>query len=232
MAMTILKRMDAASVSTLNRHRLFGGARTTQLTGSESDRDTCAPARWSARAAAAGLGAAGLGAAGAVHALWAMGSSWPAGSRDELADLVVGVRPFPSGPMTMGVVALLGLGAVLVVCESRIVAAAEGCLPANAPGTLAAQDGVVAANSQPTLLDRALRLGAFGVSGVLMLRGLGGLVVSALELGNAATIFRYWDLRLYSPLCILLGLLSFLAVRRGPRPRSDREPDLASRVNG
>jgi len=136
----------------------------------------------------------GLGAAGAVHLLWATGSSWPAKSRDELADLVVGVRPFPSNPMTMGVVAAIGVATGLVVAESRRHPEEVG--------------------ADPSPAERAVRVATVAVPAVLAARGVGGLVASALELGDATAVFRHWDRRLYSPLCLALAALSAAATAR------------------
>ncbi len=158
------------------------------------------------RSLAADAATAGLGAAALVHAGWATGMSWPGENRDALADLVVGVRPFPSAPLTLGVVGLIGLGIGLVRHESKEV---EGRglrqLDSNVetpPMTL----------PEP-LVSRLLRWSAWAVPAVLAARGVGGLVVSALEIGPAADVFRHWDLRFYSPLCLVLAAAAFVAVR-------------------
>jgi hypothetical protein len=152
--------------------------------------------------AAAGVAAAGLAAAGALHAVWTV-SPWPLATRAEFAAVVVGVEEsrLPSVPGTLAVAGLLGAGAWLVVTAAR---------PAHrlAP-------------------SRLVRTGLWTLSGVLAVRGLGGLLVSGLDLREVPSEFRRWDLALYSPLCLALGgLTGYLAVRtrpgQRPGPRSGR----------
>lgn len=127
---------------------------------------------------AAGYAAsAGLAGAAAVHALWASGSTWPERDYDDLADLVVGRAPFPSRPLTAGVAGLL-------VTASTLSAAASGPTPPQ---------------------SRIVRAGVKAVAATLLVRGVGGLAVSSLAVGDASDTFRRWDRRVYSPLCIALG---------------------------
>ncbi|MEZ5227567.1 MAG: DUF3995 domain-containing protein [Acidimicrobiales bacterium] len=98
-----------------------------------------------------------------------------------------------SAPMTLGVVGLIAVGAGLVGLEARRL------------------DHEHTAPSTP--LGRLRRIAAIGVPAVLALRGVGGLVVSSFGLGEATEEFRHWDLRLYSPLCVVLAGLAWLAVR-------------------
>ena len=138
----------------------------------------------------AGLAAAaGLGLAAGVHAAWAAGSTWPASSRDELADLVVGRRPFPSAVPTLEVSALLVGGAALVAAHAGYLEP----LRRRAPGLT--------------------RLGANTVAAVLIMRAVAGVAISWLSLAETAEPFRKWNLRLYSPLCLALGVGSKLAAR-------------------
>ncbi|MEW1912765.1 DUF3995 domain-containing protein [Kitasatospora sp. NPDC085895] len=153
-----------------------------------------APAGAGGRAAAVAA-AAGLGAAAALHAVWAF-SPWPLESRAEFATVVVGVDEsrLPSGPATVAVAGLLGTAAWLVVTAAR--------------------------PRSPLGASRLVRSGVWTVSGVLALRGAGGLVVSGLGLGDAPAGFRHWDLSLYSPLCVTLGALTgYVAVRTRRRDR-------------
>ncbi len=62
-------------------------------------------------------------------------------------------------------------------------------------------------------MRRAVRAATIAVPSVLAIRGAGGLAVSLLGLGDATQAFRHWDIRLYSPLCLLLAGLSALAIR-------------------
>lgn len=133
------------------------------------------------------LGAAGVGAACAVHAAWGVGSTWPVNTSDQLADLVVGKRPMPGASQCAAVATLLG-GATLVT--------AVGAL--GGPGPV------------PALARRASSVAA----GTLLTRGVGGLVAEAVGVGDVAPEFRRWNRRLYSPLCIALGLLVGAGTRR------------------
>lgn len=132
------------------------------------------------RASAGLIGAAIVGAAGLVHAVWGAGSTWPADSSDELADLVVGKRPMPGPRECAAVAALLG-------------AATIGTTLA----TVGGQGPIVG------LTRRGSKIAA----GVLLVRGVGGLAAEALTVGDLAPEFRRWNRRLYSPLCIALGAL-------------------------
>lgn len=130
----------------------------------------------------------GLGAAAVLHAAWATGSPWPAANQDELADLVVGCRPFPSAALTWAIVGLLTSGA-----------------------------GITAAASTTASYRRWVRLGARGVGTALLARGVGGLVVSGNQIADSTAVYRRNDLRIYSPLCLVLGTAAMESVRRGAR---------------
>ncbi|MGW4893311.1 DUF3995 domain-containing protein [Kitasatospora sp. NPDC004240] len=139
--------------------------------------------------AVAWLAASVLLAAGAFHLLWVF-SPWPLDTRADFAETVVGVpeSELPSGPLTLAVAALLGAAAWLVVTAST-------------PGRRLAA-------------SRLVRAGLWTVTGVLAVRGVGGLVGSALDLADAPDAYRYWDLTLYAPLCASLAALTgFLALR-------------------
>ena len=132
------------------------------------------------------IAAVGLAGAAAIHFLWASGSSWPAEDYDELADLVVGRGPFPSRPLTALVAASLISASAIAVTASR-----------PAPS-----------QSWP------MRIGLKTVAAALLVRGTAGLVWSSLPVGQASAQFRRWDRRLYSPLCIILGVCATLGGRR------------------
>ncbi|MFG2824634.1 DUF3995 domain-containing protein [Kitasatospora sp. NPDC048365] len=143
-------------------------------------------------AAAGALAAGGLLGAAAFHAVWVV-SPWPLGSWAEFAELVVGVpeAELPSAPATAAVAVLLSAAAWLVVTAAR-------------PGRRLAA-------------SRLVRWGAWTVTGILALRGLGGLLAPALALGTAPDGFRRWDLLLYSPLCTALAALTaFVLLRTRP----------------
>lgn len=120
-----------------------------------------------ALARAAGLAAATvLWTVAFVHAVWAAGSSWPAGDSDRLADLVVGRQPFPSSTVTW----------IVTAC-------------------LAAAGGIIAWRAGITPLggfDQPLaRYAALTVAAVFLLRGAGGLAVSGFALIEATGLFRH-----------------------------------------
>ncbi len=126
-----------------------------------------------------------------VHALWAAGSSWPAADRDRLADLVVGSRPFPSSALTWLVTAALIVAGGIVAWRSELT-------------QLRGSDSVLA------------RRVTLALAAVFLLRGIGGLVASGLALAEASDLFRSWDLRLYSPLCLVIGVAVALVARNRP----------------
>jgi len=138
------------------------------------------------RLVAGAIAAAGLAAAAALHILWASGSSWPAKDYDELADLVVGRGPFPSRPLTAIVAISLAGASSIAVLASR-----------PAPSH-----------------SRLVRLGVKAVAVTLLARGVSGLVWSSLPGGKASPEYRHWDRRLYSPVCIVLGVCAAIGGRR------------------
>jgi hypothetical protein len=130
--------------------------------------------------------AAALASASALHALWATGSSWPASSPDELADLVVGRRPMP-GPTACATVAA-GLA---------VAAGATACATVGRTGRLTDHSQTVATV----------------VSASLLLRGAGGIATDLTGVVDAAPAFRRWNRRLYNPLCVTLALFVAIAGR-------------------
>jgi hypothetical protein len=132
---------------------------------------------------------AALAAAAAIHGLWATGSTWPAASTDELADLVVGRRPMP-GPAACAVVA-----GALAVAAATTTLASTGTRAGSAPRTRAA---------------------ATVVSAALLARGIAGAVTDVCHIGEQTPEFRRWNRRLYNPLCVTLGVLA--AAGRPSRP--------------
>jgi hypothetical protein len=140
------------------------------------------------RRGAALVATSGLSAAAVLHAAWALGSPWPAADQDELADLVVGRRPFPSSALTWGVVGLLTTAA-----------------------------GITAAASTTASQRRWVRTGARSVGTVLLARAVGGLVVSRTQGVEATAVYRRNDMRVYSPLCLVLGTAAMGSVCRRPR---------------
>jgi hypothetical protein len=133
----------------------------------------------------------------ALHAAWALGWYWPAGSEQELAEHVLsnGERERLDGelpsPAITGVVAL-GLGGA-----AAVVRAAAG-------GTR----------------SRALRGAAWGVAGIFLVRGL---VYPPLDvIGGLDDTDDRLDLAIYSPLCLALGLGTTLVLRGTAPARAGR----------
>jgi hypothetical protein len=133
--------------------------------------------------------AATLAGASALHALWATGSSWPASSPYELADLVVGRRPMPSAAACATVAAALAVAAVATAS---------------------------AAHGRSGRLTHHSRTMTSIVSASLLVRGVGGIAADLAGKVDATPAFRQWNRRLYNPLCVTLAIL--VAVGRRSRP--------------
>jgi hypothetical protein len=119
----------------------------------------------------------------AVHVYWGAGGAWPARDRVELVELVVGKprgEPFPSA-------SACALVALLLVATAALVSGVRWARPGGG-------------------VEDMLRIGVWGSALVLTLRGAGGL---AWGLGKphlrALRFFRY-NLFVYSPLALTLGL--------------------------
>lgn len=138
---------------------------------------------------AGAIAVVGLAGATAIHALWANGSPWPAASFDELADTVVGRRPFPGRGATWTVTALLAAATMTVSARSGLVPSPGG------PDTL-----LVRASSR-------------AVAVTLLARGAVGAAVSAFGVDDSTAAFRRWNLAVYSPLSLALGAATAIASR-------------------
>lgn len=124
----------------------------------------------------------------ALHAYWALGGFWPGRDADSLARTVVGGPPgmaFPGRLATWAVVAVLVTGATAVL----------------------AAGGMVALPVPRSVLRGAVLLGA----GVLVLRGLEGFVDVRLRPETAGSPFERLNVRVYSPLCLVLALLTAIS---------------------
>jgi len=127
----------------------------------------------------------------ALHGLWAVGITWPFGDKEALSQTVFGspASTFPPPVATLAVTVLLG-GAALVVTGR----------------------GGVWGGWMPRWVFTA---GTWAVATVLLLR--------AALYGPAAIgsddINRTWELALFTPLCILLGLLCVVVALSDARSR-------------
>jgi hypothetical protein len=118
----------------------------------------------------------GLGAAAALHVAWAAGITWPAADSDDLADLVVGKRPFPSPRDTAVVAVLLSAATVIVAAPAR--------------------DG---------RRGRWHRRAKSAIGLTMIGRGVAGFVLVPTGVYEAGDLFRRWNAQVYSPLCCALG---------------------------
>lgn len=140
--------------------------------------------------------AATLAGIGALHAAWGSGlTSWPGSDAQTLAEKVVGGSTFPSAGACYAVAGLLATASSLAVLRSRT------------------------ADPKAFALSH---LGTVTAASVLLLRGGGGLVVSALSVANETAAFRRANLLLYSPLCVVLGAAALWSTRpqRAAKPSS------------
>ena len=130
---------------------------------------------------AAAAAAALMGVAGLVHAFWAVGGVWPGSDEQSLAKAVVG----PKQESMPGMAACFAVTALLSAAAGIVVARAE-LLDLPGPGWI-------------------VTTGSWVVAGALAARGLVGLVTS-LRAGTGQTYHRL-DLRIYSPLCLVIAAL-------------------------
>jgi hypothetical protein len=133
---------------------------------------------------AASLAAALFLGIAAIHAYWALGGCWPGHDPESLARIVVGGPPgmrFPRRGATWAVVAVL-IGAA---------------------ATALAAGGVVRVPAPLGLVRGAALLG----TAALALRGLEGFVDTRLRPDTAGSPFVPLNIRVYSPLCLVLALL-------------------------
>lgn len=134
------------------------------------------------------LAASALAGIGLLHALWGAGvTTWPGTDSRSLAETVVGGSTFPSAGACYGVAGLLGTAAALVAMRPRVVDPRAFAL---------------------------CQLGTKTVGSVLLVRGLGGMAVSATGVLEETATFRRANLTLYSPLCIALGVGAMWSSRR------------------
>jgi hypothetical protein len=132
------------------------------------------------------VGAATLLGIAAVHALWALGSSWPAEDRDELAEVMAG-RAGGSVPSPAACLVV----ATLLASASALVGGRPRCLPC------------------------LRRTGTICVSVVLGVRGACGMAgrTDLVSPGSTSPRFRRLDRRYYSPLCLALAAAAASSAR-------------------
>lgn len=130
------------------------------------------------------VAAVGLVGVGVLHAVWASGSSWPARSRRELADAVVGSAAMPAPLPTVAV-------SVAAISGGLVAGGALGDRPVAAAGR-----------------------GAVGLALILRAAAGGELACRVLGLPAPSDRFRHLDARFYRPLCAVLGVAVLAGARR------------------
>jgi hypothetical protein len=140
---------------------------------------------------AAAVAASAFVVLAALHGYWALGGLWPGRDSASLARTVVGSPPGSAapGPGPCWLVAVLLLGAAATVLG------AAGLLPLPVPAA-------------------AVRWAALLGAAVLLVRGLEGFADRWIRPASAGSPFARLNVLLYSPLCLLLSLLTFLAATR------------------
>lgn len=126
----------------------------------------------------------------ALHVYWGLGGFWPGKDPQSLACKVVGGpagMPPPPAWACYGVAAALALAAGLVLAFVGVLA-----LPLPAAW---------------------LRWGMGTLAAVFSLRGVGGYAMERLRPSMAGSPFVRLNKRIYSPLCIVLGLLAWALLR-------------------
>ena len=148
----------------------------------------------------AGMGAAiMLGGIGTLHLVWALGSTFPFADVTTLARTVVGGDTFPSAAATATVAGLVATATAIVTARTY---------PRTRLGRLV-----------PSVVARP---GVVTVGAVLGLRGLVGLLVSALGVPATSSRFRTLDLVAYSPVCLALTIALWRLERKTDRTTAPR----------
>jgi len=132
-----------------------------------------------------------FGAIAALHGLWALGITWPFGDKEALSETVFGspASTFPPPAATLAVTVLLGAAAMVVTGKGGVWGA-----------------------RMPRWVFTA---GTWAVTAVLFLRAA---FYGPAAIGSDA-INRTWELALYTPLCLVLGLLCWVVARSDARSR-------------
>ncbi len=148
---------------------------------------------------AAVVAATALGGLSALHLVWTI-SPWPLTNWPQWLSTVVGetdLRRLPPDWLTVIVAGLLAMAAWLVLARAGL-----------ARWSLAGRP----------LPAWMLRAGVWVVAAVLLARGAFG-VVSTIVSHAGTRSFRTWDLWLYSPLTLALGLLAVVVALVAPAGR-------------
>ncbi len=140
---------------------------------------------------AASLAAAAFAILAALHGYWALGGFWPGHDSESLARTVVGSPPGSAAPGPWA----CGLVTALLIAAAAVVLGAAGLLPLPASA-------------------EHVRWVALAGAAVLLLRGLLGFVDTRLRPASVGSPFARLNVLVYSPLCLLLAGLVFLAAFR------------------
>lgn len=140
-------------------------------------------------AVAAALAAILYIAIAGLHAYWALGGVWPGTDRESLHRIVVGG---PLGAHSPGPIATWMVAAILVGAASTVLGG-SGLVHVPIPRGW-------------------LRIVALVGAGVMVVRGLEGFVDTRLRPETAGGRFAHLNVRLYSPLCLVLALCTATAL--------------------
>jgi hypothetical protein len=135
---------------------------------------------------------------GFLQIAWGLSlTTWPLPDKRSLAETVVNVpvEQLPPGWTTVGLGTLIAAGGVVVL--GRI-------------GTFGRR-----------LPRWPFTFGIWVVAAALLARGFNGLSESGLFVSSAPTGYAHWDAALYSPSCLLLGVMCVL-IAISPSPRRSR----------
>jgi hypothetical protein len=135
---------------------------------------------------------------GFLQIVWGLNlTTWPLPDKQTLAETVVNVpvEQLPPGWTTVGLGALIAAGGVVVLGRIGIFGRRLPRWP--------------------------FTFGIWVVAAGLLARGFNGVLESGLFESSATTRYAHWDAALYSPLCLLLGLLCVL-IAVSPSPRGSR----------
>jgi hypothetical protein len=137
---------------------------------------------------------------GFLEVAWGLDlTTWPLPDKPSLAETVVNVpvEELPPGWTTVGLGALIAAGGVVVLGRIGVFGRRLPRWP--------------------------FTFGIWVVAASLLGRGFKGLAESGIPTSNGPTGYAHWDAALYSPSCLLLGLLCvFIAISPSPRRSRSR----------
>ena len=146
--------------------------------------------------AATALASALLAAVAILHVYWGFGGRWPGHDERSLVDTIVGVTPdgrMPSRASCLSITCLLFVAAFLPFAAHNLV---------------------------PNPLPDVALTGSWVVTVVFAVRGIGGYLEHRIRPATVDLPYHRLNLRIYSPLCLLLALLLTISIGGAPPPPS------------